>query len=166
MATEYPSHIESLIEPPSDATPVLPDEEKAKAAEQQAAEAAEAKPSERFVEYVVPRRATASYVDEHGKRRPIVTRPSDPHAHASVANDGSYASSVGVASARAKISVQDWANVGIAANDTLVWDFGNNWRVPASRLSAEQIDYLLGEDRRYNGVRFELVDGNGREVDN
>jgi hypothetical protein len=161
MATEH-----GQIQPPDAATPALTEEEQAKAAEDEAAASAEAKPGERFVEYVVPRRATASYVDEHGKRRPIVTRPSEPHAYASQSAEPSYAARVGVASARAKISVQDWANVGIAANDTLVWDFGNNWRVPASRLSTEQIDYLLGEDRRYNGVRFELVDGNGREVDN
>jgi hypothetical protein len=170
MATEHPIHIESLIEPPPDATPVLPDEEKAAAAEQEAVQAKEAKPSERFVEYVVPRRASTSYVDEHGKRRPIVTRPSDPHAYASVADDGSYASRVGVASARAKITPHDWASNGISgATETLVWDFDNDWRVPARKLSAEQIDFLLTDDARINKLpspRFELVDGNGNKVDN
>lgn len=167
MATGHSTHVH--VKPADDADPALSDEDKAKAAEDEAVAAAEVKkdaPHARFVEYVVPRRATASYVDEKGKRRPIVTRPSgEPHAHASVADDGSYSSRVGVANARATISVQDWARVGISATEKVVWDFGNNWRVTAKKFTDEQLDFLFGEDRRINGVRFELVDGNGNKVD-
>lgn len=162
MATEH-------IAPPEHATPAVSDVDRVKAAEVEAADAHKRKPAERFVEYVVPRRATASYVDEHGKRRPIVTRPSEAHRHASVANDGSYSSRVGVASARARITPQDWAANGITgATQTLVWDFSNNWRVPAAKLTAEQIDFLLVDDPRINKLpvpRFEVVDGNGNKVD-
>lgn len=157
------------IQPTDHAETAVPDVERAKAAEVEAAEAHTRKGAERFVEYVVPRRATASYVDEHGKRRPIVTRPSEAHRHASVANDGSYSSRVGVANARARITPQDWAANGITgATQTLVWDFTNNWRVPAAKLTAEQIDFLLNEDPRINKLpapRFEVVDGNGNKVD-
>lgn len=165
MATGQP---DSPIQPPDEATPAPSEDEKAQAAQAEAeaaAEAEKAKPDERFIEYVVPRRATASYIDEKGKRRKIETRPSEAHRHATVASDGSYSSRVGVANAKADISVQDWAAVGISATDNQVWEFANDWRVPARRLSAEQIDYLLVEDRKYNGVRFELVDGNGNSVD-
>jgi hypothetical protein len=91
-------------------------------------------------------------------RRRIETRPSGE------SDDGSYASRVGVASAVARIRPQDWP-AGITASQNFVWDFTNNWRIPAAALSDEQIDCLLVEDRKYNGVRFELVDGTGQKVD-
>lgn len=165
MATEHIAH----IAPADQAETAVPDAVRVKAAEVEAAEVHKRKPVERFVEYVVPRRATASYVDEHGKRRPIVTRPSQAHRHATVANDGSPSSHIGVANARARITPGDWAANGIqGATQTLVWDFNNNWRVPASKLSSEQIDFLLNEDARINKLpapRFELVDGHGNKVD-
>lgn len=158
-----------VIQPTDRAETAVPDTERVKAAEVEAAEAHKRKPAERFVEYVVPRRATASYVDEHGKRRPLVTRPSEAHRHSSVANDGSYSSHVGVANARARITPGDWAANGITdATQTLVWDFNNNWRVPASKLTDEQITFLTEDDARINKLpapRFELVDGHGNKVD-
>lgn len=165
MATGHRSGSHTDIAPPDAAQPAVSEDEKAAAAEAKAAEAKKSKPTERFVEYLVPRRATASYIDEKGKRRKIETRPSEAHRLASVADDGSYSSRVGVANARADITPQQWAAVGISATEKVVWEFGNDWRVPARQLSAEQIDYLLTEDRKHNGVRFELVDGNGNKVD-
>lgn len=158
-----------VIQPTELAETAVPDAERAQVAEAEAAEAHKRKPVERFVEYVVPRRATASYVDEHGKRRPLVTRPSQPHRHATVANDGSNSSHVGVANARAKITPGDWAANGIEGpSQTLVWDFNNNWRVPAGKLTDEQITFLTEDDARINKLpapRFELVDGHGNKVD-
>lgn len=151
----------NLIEPVDSAQPAVSEDDKAKVAEAEAAadvEAANNAPTQRFVEFVLPRAATASYVDENGKRRRIETRPSGE------VDDGSYASRVGVASAEAVIRPQDWP-APIVADQTLRWDFANNWRVPAASLSVEQLDCLLIEDRRHNGVRFELVDGTGRKVD-
>jgi hypothetical protein len=85
-----------------------------------------------------------------------------------VANDGSFASHVGTESARAKITPQDWAANGISGvTQTLVWDSTNEWRVPASKLSAEQIDFLLNDHPRINKLLsppFALVDGNGNQV--
>jgi hypothetical protein len=148
---------------------VLPsDDEKAQAEKAEAAEAHKRKPAERFVEYVVPRRATTSYVDEHGNRKQIASRPSQAHRHASVADDGSYSSHIGAASARARITPQDWAANGITATETLVWDFANNWRVSAAKLTDEQVTFLLEDDARINKLpapRFELVDGHGKKVD-
>lgn len=117
-------------------------------------------PNRRFVQYVTPRNAASSYVDEHGIRRKIVTRPSNPHAHALRPNTGSYASKIGVSSTKAQIRPETWAQLGIHATHTLVWDFSNGWRIPASRLTDEQLDYLL-----LNDPRFELVDGRGNKVD-
>jgi hypothetical protein len=169
-ATEQEKSMATVhIESADHAEQTLPDAERAKVAEAEAAEADKRKPAERFVEYVVPRRATASYVDEHGKRRTIASRPSEGHRHASVADDGSNSSRVGGASARARITPQDWAANGITgATQTLVWDFANSWRVPASALTTEQIAFLLEDDARINKLRasrFELVDGHGNKVD-
>jgi hypothetical protein len=170
MASSHHGDAVSSIEPTDVAQEAVSDTAKAEAAEAEAAAAAEAvknAPNERFIEYVVPRRATATYVDEHGKRRALATRPSSTHEHASRSSQPSYASRVGVANARAQISPADWAAVGVAAknDDKLVWDFANNWRIPASQLSPEQIRYLLVDDRGHNGLRFELVDGQGNKVD-
>lgn len=159
---------QSPIEPADTAQEAVSDDVRAEAAQAEAAAAAEAAqnaPTARFLEYVVPRRAAATYVDERGQRRQIVTRPSEAHEHASTAPESSYASRVGVGNARAVIRSATWAQLLGGEYDTVVWDFANNWRVPASQLSADQINYLLVDDRQYNGVRFELVDGNGNKVD-
>lgn len=141
MATGHPTHVH--VKSPDEATAVGSDEDKAKAAAT-AAEQPKADPDEKFVLYTTPRNAAAS----------VVSRPSGEQG------DGSLASAVGVASAVARITPADWNQVGISATDTLQWDFTNNWRIPASKLSHAQLDYLL----RNSSKRFELVDGNGNQV--
>jgi hypothetical protein len=139
------------IASPDQATQAPSDADKANAAaEAAAAAAAPPNPAARFVQYTVPRKAAAR----------VVTRPSTEHPYAERPTEGGYASKIGVASARAEILPQHWAQLGIPATQKLVWEKGNNWRVPASRLSGEQLDYLL-----HNDNRFELVDGAGRRVD-
>lgn len=132
------------------AAPAVSEEAKAKA-EAQAAEkaSAAAESGERFVQYLTPLRAANN----------TVTRPSGAGA-----GDGSPASRVGVASAESVITAAQWKQVGVEATGDVVWNFDNNWRVPASELSKAQIDYLLTTDRRYNGKRFELVDAAGKAV--
>ncbi|TDL05454.1 hypothetical protein [Mycobacterium paragordonae] len=138
------------IEAPEGAAPAVSEDDKAKAAEAQAAKQAESGDKDaRFVQYVIPLRAAQQ----------VVSRPSG------FQGDGSPASRVGVASAETSITPQQWNAVGIPASEPLVWNFDNNWRIPVSKLSDLQLNYLLTEDRRYNGVRFELVDGAGNKVD-
>lgn len=139
------------IESPEGAAPAVSEEDKAKsdaAAAEQSSESGDR--SERFVQYVVPLRAAQQ----------TVSRPSG------FQGDGSPASRVGVASAETVITPQQWNAVGVPADEPLVWNFDNNWRIPVSRLSELQLNYLLKDDRKYNGVRFELVDGAGNKVDN
>jgi hypothetical protein len=141
------------IQPPANATPAASDEEKGAAAEAEAAAAAEAvanADSLRFVQYVVAVRAAAK----------LVTRPSG----ADTAGPNA-ASRIGVGAAIAQFSVQDWAKAGITTTEPTVWNFDNNWAVAADKFSAAQLEFLLVEDRRWNGIRFELVDGNGNKVD-
>lgn len=142
------------IESPDAAETAMSEEEKEQAeADAAAAAAAEAAdPTKRFVQYVVPKRAA-------GK---VVSRPStEPHAYASRAAVDTVAAQVGVASAVARIHPHHFEQLGIEApSDTVVWNFDNNWRVPASRFSAAALDYLLTNDNR-----FELVDGSGKKVD-
>ncbi|OBK14090.1 hypothetical protein [Mycobacterium asiaticum] len=130
-----------------DAQPAVSEEDKAKA-EAQAAAADAPKSDERFVQYLTPLRAANK----------AVTRPSGAGT-----GDGSPASRVGVASAECIITEQHWAQVGIAGK-SLVFSFDNNWRVPVSQVTDAQLKYLLNDDRRYNGVRFEVVDADGNKV--
>lgn len=149
------------IEAPDAAVPALSEEDKAAAAEAEAKAAAEAKKNahkDRYVLYVVPGRAAANRVDPETKEK-LASRPSEnPNP------SGTYGARVGVASVEAVIRPQDWP-AHITATDTLRWEFPE-WRVPAARLSEEQIDWLLNEEPKLIGARrFELVDGNGNKVD-
>lgn len=138
------------IESPVGAAPAVSEDEKAAAQAQAAEQKTETgDQGERFVQYVVPLRAAQQ----------VVSRPSG------FQGDGSPASRVGVASAETSITPQQWNSVGVPATEPLVWNFDNNWRIPVSRLSELQLNYLLKDDRKYNGVRFELVDGAGNKVD-
>ncbi|MBI2702103.1 hypothetical protein [Mycobacterium sp. 23] len=137
------------IESTEGAAPAVSEDEKAQAQAQAAEQGESGDSDERFVQYVVPLRAAAQ----------VVSRPSG------FQGDGSPSSRVGVASAETTISPQQWNAVGIPASEPLVWNFDNNWRIPVSKLSKLQLNYLLVDDRKYNGVRFELVDGAGNKVD-
>lgn len=133
MATRS-SQTSGGIAPVEDAQPAVSDEGKAKAAAE--AVAPQSDSAGKFVLYTGPRTAAAN-AEELKKRR-------------SRLGEGSYA----------EISVQQWAEVGIAAERSLVWKLQNNFRVPASALTDAQLDYLLT-----NSKRFELVDADGNKVD-
>lgn len=60
----------------------------------------------------------------------------------------------------ARIDPQHWAEQGIAATSSFEWKLQNNWRIPANRFSAEQLDYLLNTSKR-----FQLIDAKGNKVD-
>ncbi|OBK04706.1 hypothetical protein A5746_10845 [Mycolicibacterium conceptionense] len=122
------------IAPVEDAQPAVSDENRARA--EAAAAAPKSDSGGKFVLYTGPRTAAANA--EELKNRP--TR----------LGEGTYA----------EITVQQWAEVGIHADRTLVWKLQNNFRVPASSLTDAQLDYLLT-----NSKRFELVDADGNKVD-
>lgn len=122
------------IAPAEDAQPAVSDADKAKVEAAVDAQASEG--GGKFVLYTGPRTAVANA--EELKNR--MTR----------LGEGTYA----------EITPQQWAEVGIAAENSLVWKLQNNYRVPASLLSAAQLDYLLT-----NSTRFELVDADGNKVD-
>lgn len=129
------------IEIPEGAQPAQSDQEKADAQAQAAVEAAAAKQpeasDERFVRYLGPQN--------------IVKNAEALQTRAPRLGEGTYAD----------MSPQDWSSVGISAKspETLVWNVFNNYRVPASKFSQDQIDYLLS-----NSKRFELVDREGNKV--
>jgi hypothetical protein len=140
------------IEPPDSAQAAVSDVEKAKAdaeAAVAAAEAAKTAPDGRFVQYLVPLLAAQQ----------VVSRPSG------APSDGSPASRIGANSAETHITPEQWNSQGIPATTTLEWNMSNNWRVPVEQLTELQLNFLLVGDRKHNGVRFELVDGNGNKVD-
>lgn len=144
---------ENPIEPPVAVQPAVSDDDKAKAEAAAAEAAAEAEKNAdklRFVKYVVPVRAAAK----------LVTRPSG--ADTAGRTDGSR---IGAGSAIAQYSTRDWANLGIEGAAPTVWNFDNDWKVSVDKLNAEQLQHLLIDDRLYNGIRFELVDGTGAAVD-
>lgn len=134
MATGRPGQAGSDIAPVEDAQPAASDEDKAKAEAEAAAPKSDS--GGKFVLYTGPRTAAAN-ADELKNR-------------ATRLGEGTYA----------EITVQQWAEVGIHAKQSLVWKLQNNFRVPASSLTDAQLDYLLT-----NSKRFELVDANGNKVD-
>lgn len=135
MATGRPGQAGADIAPVEDAQPAVSDENKAKA-EADAAAQKSADSGGKFVLYTGPRAAAAN-AEELKKRQ-------------SRLGEGSYA----------EITVQQWAEVGIDAKNSLVWKLQNNFRVPASALTDAQLDYLLT-----NSKRFELVDADGNKVE-
>lgn len=163
MATGPHAHADSNPNPivgPDAAKPAQTEEDKAKAAEAEAAKADEKKAAAadaRFLVYTVPAQAA-------GK---AVTRPSsEAHAHAVRADADTYANRVGVAAALARITPQQWAAlIDVENAPHTEWNADNDWTVPVDKMDPKQVEYLLTTDAKYNGKRFELVDGNGRKVD-
>lgn len=130
--------VDSPIEQPAQVESAVSDE--VRHAVVAAAAAAEPKPGDpdaRFILYLGPRNLAAN-AEALKKRRP----------------------KLGEATAT-EITAEQWRQVGVAAERTLVWNVVNSWRIPTSQLSDAQISYLLT-----NSKRFELVDGLGRRVDN
>lgn len=147
------------IAPPDAAQTAQSEEDKSKAAEVELAKAAEkqvAASDERFLVYTVPALAASK----------VVSRPSgEAHAHATRADASTYANRVGVAAAMATITSQQWAALGVPDAPHTEWNLDNNWSIPVKDLADGQINYLLNIDPKYNGKRFELVDGNGQKVE-
>ena len=133
MATGRPGNTGDIA-PVEDAQPAVSDDNKAKV--EAAAAAPKSDSGGKFVLYTGPRTAAANA--EELKNR------------ATRLGEGTYA----------EITVQQWAEVGIHAENALVWKLQNNFRVPASSLTDAQLDYLLT-----NSKRFELVDADGNKVD-
>jgi hypothetical protein len=127
---------EAKIQSPAQAQPATPDDEKAKA-EAAAAAAVETHPNkDQFVLYTGPRNAAAA-ADDLKRRLPRL-------------GEGTVA----------EISVAQWGQAGVASKRAHRWSLANNWLIPATQFTPEQIDYLLT-----NSTRFELVDGKGEKVD-
>jgi hypothetical protein len=129
---------ESPIQPADSAAPAASDDAKAKA--QAAEEAALAKHPNKgqFVQYLGPRNAAAAAAkDEFKKRAPQL-------------GEGTFA----------EITPTHWGQAGIASSRTHRWSLANNYRIPATQFTPEQIDHLLTVSRR-----FELVDETGAKVD-
>lgn len=130
------------IEPTDTAQAAASDEDKAAAAEAQSAADAESAKGP-FVVYTGPQAAVAAFQENERRREkglpPLPSRP----------GEGTYA----------EITVKQWEQVGIKSERSHVWKLQNNYRIAASQFSAEQIDYLLN-----NSKRFQLVDGEGNPV--
>lgn len=60
----------------------------------------------------------------------------------------------------ATISVKEWNRSGFAATHGHEWKLQNNWRLPVSAFTDQQLSHLLDVDQR-----FVLVDGSGEKVD-
>jgi len=126
----------STIETPDAAQSVASDAEKAQADADTAA-AEDANPNKgRFVLYLGPRNIVAAGDDLKSRELQL--------------GEGTYA----------EITPTDWKLGGIDAKRNFVWDISNNWRIPATHFTTEQLDYLLTASKR-----FELVDGEGVRVD-
>lgn len=129
------------IEPATFAQPALSDEQKTEAAKAEAAEKAAEKAKlakSKFVQYLGPNGVNAA-----------VSRPSG--------HSGGL-----IGSHQASISAAEWRAAGIEAEHGHEWHVGNQWRVPADRFSAEQLDHLLTEGRDAPKVRFAYVDADGK----
>lgn len=129
---------ESPIESSADATPLASDTDKAEAAATVEAAFAAHPHKGQFLQYLGPRNAAAAAAaDEYKKRAPRL-------------GEGTTA----------EITPVHWKQHGIESKRTHTWNLANNWRIPATQLTVEQIEYLLT-----NSKRFELVDRDGQKVD-
>ncbi|OBJ08281.1 hypothetical protein [Mycobacterium sp. 1465703.0] len=130
------AHGHNPIQPPdASAAPAVSDDDKAKA-RAAAAEAAKGKPGDKFVLYLGPSNITRNKEDLKKRSTRL--------------GEGTYA----------EITPQQWAAVGISAKAAVKWTVANNWRVPVSAFTDEQLDYLLT-----NSKRFELIDGEGNPAE-
>lgn len=131
------------IEPAVAAQLMPSDEQKAREkAEQEKAKAAEAAKvqSGKFVQYLGPQTVKGS-----------VSRPSG--------HSGGH-----IGAFRASITAAQWQSEGIASESDHDWHVGNDWRLPVSQFSKEQLDHLLTPGKDAPTVRFKLVDGKGNSV--
>lgn len=118
------------------AQPAVSDVEKAKAAAVAAAEV-EAHPNKgQFVLYLGPTNVAAA-AEELKQRQPQL-------------GEGTVA----------EISIVQWSQAGVGSKRAHRWDLSNEWRIPATQFTAEQLDYLQA-----NSTRFALVDAEGQKVD-
>ncbi|ACC42302.1 hypothetical protein MMAR_3890 [Mycobacterium marinum M] len=128
------------IEAPEGAQSAVSDEDKAKA-EAVVSASAKDKSSERYVFYTGAREAVrASKIKDPVKREARIKSP----------GVGSFC----------EVTATQWSQAGIKATHGHVWKLQNEFRIPASQFTQEQIDHLLSTQ----GKRFELVDGNGKKV--
>jgi hypothetical protein len=126
------------IQSPAQAKPAVSDTDKAKQEAAAAAEVAAHPSSGKFVQYLGPRNVAAAVeADEFKTRAPKL-------------GEGTVA----------EITTSQWTQAGIPGPRTHKWSLANNWRVPATQFTQDQIDYLLE-----NSKRFELVDAKGQKVD-
>jgi hypothetical protein len=130
-----PSAAPSPIEPPAAAQPAASDDDKAKAEAAATAELQAHPHKGQFVSYTGPKQIAAN-ADELRKRPPRL-------------GEGTTA----------EITQVQWGQHGIDAKRTHTWNLANNWRLPATQFTTEQIDYLLT-----NSKRFELVNSDGEKV--
>lgn len=124
------------IQSPAQAQPALSDADKAKAEAAAAAEVAAHPSSGKFVLYTGPRTAAAN-AEELKTRRPQL-------------GEGTVA----------EITAEQWSQAGVPGPRSHRWSLSNNWRLPATQFTQDQIDYLME-----NSKRFELVDAKGQKVD-
>lgn len=130
------AHGHNPIQPPDEnAAPAVSDDDKAKA-RAEAAEAAKDKPGDKFVLYLGPTNITRNKEDLKKRSTRL--------------GEGTYA----------EITPQQWAAVGISAKAAVKWNVANDWRLPVSAFTDEQLDYLLS-----NSKRFELVDRDGNPTE-
>lgn len=129
---------EAKIQSTTQATSAKSDDDKVK--EEAAANAAvDAHPNKgQFVQYLGPRNAAlAAANDEFKKRAPKL-------------GEGTVA----------EITAIQWKEAGIQSTRTHRWNLANDWKIPATQFTAEQVDYLLTASKR-----FELVNAEGQKVD-
>jgi hypothetical protein len=127
--------VESRIASVAGVQPAASDDDKAKA-EAEAVAAVQSHPNKgQFVQYLGPTNAVAA-AEELKTRQPKL-------------GEGTLA----------EITAAQWGQVGVAAKRGHQWDLSNEWRVPATDFSQEQLDYLAAHSKR-----FVLVDGEGQKV--
>jgi hypothetical protein len=130
--------VKADVQAAAQATPAKSDDDKA-SAEAEAAAEVEAHPRKGlYVLYLGPRNAAiAAAADEYKKRSPRL-------------GEGT----------KAEITSAQWGEVGLPTKRSHTWDLFNNWQIPATQFTNDQIDYLLT-----NSQRFELVNAAGEKVD-
>lgn len=132
------------IQSASQAQAAASDDEKAKA-EEAAATELDAHPGKGlFVLYLGPSNIAAAVEnDEFKDREPL-------------SGEGTIA----------EVTSAQWAEVGLRTERTNphVWDLSNDWRIPATDFSPEQVAYLLVSRTPGRPARFALVGADGKPV--
>lgn len=126
------------IEAPTSAKPAVSDDDKAKAAPRDSGQRRSS--TGPFVRYTAVKWAALTPADVGN----------DPAAVARIARAGTYR----------EITPAQWRQIGIETDTTNVWCLQNNYKLPASTFTKQQLDYLLGVDGD-----FDLVDGHNNPVD-